>query len=65
MFFVLDQEFLLFELIKSGAVVNATNYHGSTPLHLACLRGHKKPAVCSLHILSCYLDIVISVLFNV
>ena len=33
-------EEIIYELIKKGAVVNATNYHGSSPLHYACQRGH-------------------------
>ena len=41
----LGRDDCVYELIKHGAVVSATNYHGSTPLHSACQRGHKNVAV--------------------
>jgi len=41
----LGAEKCIYELIKRGGVVNATNYLGSTPLHYACQRGHHKAAV--------------------
>eukprot|EP00076_Gallus_gallus_P025393 XP_015147919.1 ankyrin repeat domain-containing protein 27 isoform X2 [Gallus gallus] len=28
-------------LVAKGAIVNATDYHGSTPLHLACQKGYQ------------------------
>lgn len=33
-------------LIKHGAVVNATDYQGMSPLHYACLKGHQAVTVC-------------------
>ena len=35
----------MYELIKKGAVVNATNYMGSAPLHYCCQRGYHKAVV--------------------
>ena len=32
-------------LIRRGAVVNGTDYHGSTPLHISCQKGHQSVAV--------------------
>lgn len=32
-------------LVAKGAVVNATDYHGSTPLHLACQKGYQSVTV--------------------
>ncbi|KAI8519734.1 Ankyrin repeat domain-containing protein 27 [Branchiostoma belcheri] len=36
-------------LVTKGGVVNATDYHGSTPLHLACQKGHQSAALLLLH----------------
>ncbi len=38
-------------LLKKGADVNATDYHGSSPLHLACQKGHQKLVVSTVLIL--------------
>lgn len=32
-------------LVAKGAIVNATDYHGSTPLHLACQKGYQNVTV--------------------
>lgn len=32
-------------LIEHGAIVTATDHNSSTPLHLACLKGHQKCTV--------------------
>ena len=32
-------------LVSKGAVVNATDYHGSSPLHLACQKGYQSVTV--------------------
>lgn len=32
-------------LKASGSLVNATDYHGSTPLHIAAQRGHQSAVV--------------------
>ncbi len=32
-------------LIKKGAVVNASDYLGLTPLHIACQKGHQAATV--------------------
>uniref|UniRef100_A0A2K5Z5F9 Ankyrin repeat domain-containing protein 27 n=1 Tax=Mandrillus leucophaeus TaxID=9568 RepID=A0A2K5Z5F9_MANLE len=34
-------------LVSKGAVVNATDYHGATPLHLACQKGYQSVTVSS------------------
>ena len=44
-------------LVQKGSVVNATDYHGSTPLHLACQRGHQQATVgcyswCYIHLVN-------------
>uniref|UniRef100_H3CYI9 Ankyrin repeat domain 27 n=1 Tax=Tetraodon nigroviridis TaxID=99883 RepID=H3CYI9_TETNG len=36
-------------LVCKGASVNATDYHGLTPLHLACQRGHQGVTLLLLH----------------
>ena len=36
---------IVYRLVHKGAVVNAVDYHGSTPLHMACQRGHANVAV--------------------
>ena len=53
-------ESCIYELIKKGAVVNATNYLGSTPLHYSCQRGHHKAAVscCNIHLLILFVFIL-------
>ena len=28
-------------LIREGAVINSTDYHGHSPLHVACQKGHQ------------------------
>ena len=38
-------------LVSKGAVVNATDYHGSTPLHLACQKGYQSVTVSSCALL--------------
>ncbi|MBW04357.1 Ankyrin repeat domain-containing protein 27, partial [Eschrichtius robustus] len=35
-------------LVSKGAVVNATDYHGSTPLHLACQKGCQSVTILSM-----------------
>ena len=32
-------------LLDNGAIVTATDHHGSTPLHLACQKGHQRTVV--------------------
>ena len=32
-------------LLERGSVVAATDYHGSTPLHMACVKGHQRIVV--------------------
>ena len=32
-------------LLEQGAIVTATDHHGSTPLHLACQKGHQSTVV--------------------
>lgn len=32
-------------MVSRGAIVNATDYHGSTPLHLACQKGYQSVTV--------------------
>ncbi|XP_076988383.1 ankyrin repeat domain-containing protein 27 isoform X2 [Tamandua tetradactyla] len=48
-------------LVSRGAVVNATDYHGSTPLHLACQKGCQSvtcvKALIYYDVYSCRLDI--------
>lgn len=44
-YILLGHTSLTYLLVHKGAVVNAMDYHGSTPLHMACLRGHSKVAV--------------------
>ncbi|OBS77198.1 hypothetical protein A6R68_16359 [Neotoma lepida] len=36
-------------LVSKGAIVNATDYHGSTPLHLACQKGFQSVTLLLLH----------------
>ncbi|KAK2492495.1 hypothetical protein MC885_007928 [Smutsia gigantea] len=36
-------------LVSKGGVVNATDYHGSTPLHLACQKGYQSVTLLLLH----------------
>ena len=44
-------------LVQKGSVVNATDYHGSSPLHLACQRGHQQATVyVKQYIVYCYLS---------
>uniref|UniRef100_A0A8D1NUG0 Ankyrin repeat domain 27 n=1 Tax=Sus scrofa TaxID=9823 RepID=A0A8D1NUG0_PIG len=48
-------------LVSKGAVVNATDYHGSSPLHLACQKGYQSvtcvKALVYYDVQSCRLDI--------
>uniref|UniRef100_A0A8I5NQ15 Ankyrin repeat domain 27 n=1 Tax=Papio anubis TaxID=9555 RepID=A0A8I5NQ15_PAPAN len=48
-------------LVSKGAVVNATDYHGATPLHLACQKGYQSvtcvKALVYYDVESCRLDI--------
>ncbi|KAM9624367.1 ankyrin repeat domain-containing protein 27 isoform 2-T4 [Morphnus guianensis] len=48
-------------LVAKGAIVNATDYHGSTPLHLACQKGYQNvtcvKALVYYDVHSCRLDI--------
>ncbi|XP_060254458.1 ankyrin repeat domain-containing protein 27 isoform X4 [Ovis aries] len=48
-------------LVSKGAVVNATDYHGSTPLHLACQKGYQSvtcvKALVYFDVQTCRLDI--------
>ena len=32
-------------LLDQGAIVTASDHHGSTPLHLACQKGHQRTVV--------------------
>ncbi|KAL8194885.1 UNVERIFIED_CONTAM: hypothetical protein K2H54_037571, partial [Gekko kuhli] len=43
------QALLIDLLVSKGAVVNATDYHGSTPLHLACQKGYQNVTLLLLH----------------
>ncbi|NWT46933.1 ANR27 protein, partial [Chroicocephalus maculipennis] len=36
-------------LVAKGAIVNATDYHGSAPLHLACQKGYQNVTLLLLH----------------
>ena len=42
---VLGDTLILESLIQRGAVVNATDYHGQSALHVACQRGRQGAAV--------------------
>ena len=35
-------------LIQKGALTDATDYQGLTPLHIACQRGHQSVTVCHI-----------------
>ncbi|EGW06774.1 Ankyrin repeat domain-containing protein 27 [Cricetulus griseus] len=44
-----SQASLIDFLVSKGAIVNATDYHGSTPLHLACQKGFQSVTLLLLH----------------
>ncbi|XP_028930361.1 ankyrin repeat domain-containing protein 27 isoform X5 [Ornithorhynchus anatinus] len=58
---ICGQASLIDLLVSKGAVVNATDYHGSTPLHLACQKGFQNvtcvKALVYYDVHSCRLDI--------
>ncbi|ETE62186.1 Ankyrin repeat domain-containing protein 27, partial [Ophiophagus hannah] len=58
---IYGQALLIDLLVSKGAVVTATDYHGSTPLHLACQKGYQNvtcvKALVYYDVHSCKLDI--------
>ena len=47
----LSDTLILESLIQRGAVVNATDYHGQSALHVACQRGRQGAAVSTIRFL--------------
>ena len=33
-------------LVQRGALINSADYHGATPLHISCQKGHQNIVVC-------------------
>jgi hypothetical protein len=48
-------------LVQHGAVIDATDYLGQTPLHLACQRGYQNVVVwsCSIVLLAVLLHVLV------
>ena len=44
----LSDTLIMESLIQRGAVVNATDYHGQSALHVACQRGRQGAAVSTI-----------------
>uniref|UniRef100_A0A4W5NA48 Ankyrin repeat domain 27 n=1 Tax=Hucho hucho TaxID=62062 RepID=A0A4W5NA48_9TELE len=46
---ICDQSLLIDLLVSKGALVNATDYHALSPLHLSCQKGYQRATLLLLH----------------